>query len=416
MVAFSRQVPGKEAIMVDPSRIRITGALAGHRQGLWEALLALGYSPLSAKNLLRLAAHLSRWLEQQRVSLTALTYEDIGVFLEARRREYTHFITRRALAPILSYLEQAGTIRLAAPRVAPPDAADRLIERYRQYLLHERGVTPGTAGAYGDIARRFLQTRQVVVSDAALRLQAPDVIAFVREDSAHYSTGTTKYIVTALRSLLRYLYLEGQLALDLTGALPAVAGWRLCGLPKGLDAAQVRRLLRSCDRRRHIGRRDYAVLLLLVRLGLRRGEVASLALDDVDWRTGELLVRGKGDRHERLPLPGDVGEALATYLRQSRTATRARRVFLAVRAPHGPLEPAAIGAIASRALVRSGLPGYNPHRLRHTAATQMLRAGASLDEVAQVLRHRSHDTTAIYAKVDRHALATVMRPWPGGAA
>jgi site-specific recombinase XerD len=401
--------------MVDPSRIRITGALLAHRQGLWQALLALGYSPLSAANLLRVTAHLGRWLDAQRRTLKALTDEDIEVFLEARRRDYTHFITRRALAPILAYLEQVGAIRLVASVAAPASAADRLIERYRQYLLRERGLAPGSARAYGDIARRFLQARCAVVSDGALQLTADEVTSFLLEDSSHYSTKTTKYRVTALRSLLRYLYLEARLALDLSGALPAVASRRLGGLPKGLDAAQVQRLLRSCDRRRHSGRRDYAVLLLLVRLGLRRGEVARLELDDIEWRSGALRVRGKGPSDDRLPLPSDVGEALVSYLRRSRPPARARHVFLNLRAPHGPLGPAAIGSIAARALRRSGLPGYNPHRLRHTAATAMLRAGASLDEVAQVLRHRSHDTTAIYAKVDRLTLSTVMRPWPGGA-
>ncbi len=401
--------------MVDPFSIRITGALAAHREGLWAALLALGYSPLSAANLLRVTAHLSRWLEERSVSLGALTHEHIAAFLEARRLGYTQFFTHRALAPILGYLERAGAMTLAPPLVPQPSAVDRVVEPYTRYLLRERGVTPTTARAYGDVARRFLATRHAIVSDDALRLEARDVTSFVLEYAAHYSTGATKYLVTALRSLLRYLYLEGQLALDLTGALPAVAGGRLRGLPKALDAGQVRRLLRSCDRRRHIGRRDHAVLLLLVRLGLRRIEVARLELDDIDWRAGELLVRGKAHHDERLPLPSDVGQALVSYLRRSRPHVTVRCVFLSVRAPHGSLTAAAIGAIASRALARIGLPGTNPHRLRHTAATQMLHAGASLDEVAQVLRHRSHDTTAIYAKVDRVALNTVTRPWPGGA-
>ena len=247
--------------MVGPSGVRITGALLAHRRGLWEALLALGYSPLSVLNLLRVTAHLGRWLDEQSLSLEALTHETIGAFLEARRRSYTQFTTHRALSPILEYLEEVGAIILAPPVAPPSSAVDRVVERYTQYLLRERGVTPGSAHAYGGIARRFLTTRCAVVSDGALRLEASDVTSFVLADSSHYRTGTTKYIATVLRSLLRYLYLDGKLAVDLTGALPAVAGWRLRGLSKGLDAEQVRRLLRSCDRRRHIGRRDYAVLL-----------------------------------------------------------------------------------------------------------------------------------------------------------
>ena len=398
--------------MVNPSRIQLTGALAEHRQGLWDALSASGYSPLSALNLLRLAAHLSRWLDAHGIPLKELTHERMAVFLESRRRSHTHFFTPRALAPILHYLEAVDALTVAAPVLAAPTASDRLIAGYRDYLLHERGLSAGSIRAYGDIGLSFLHASVTDRSDITL-LKAADVTSFVVEAGPRYSTGMCKYIVTALRSLLRYLYLQGELALDLSGALPAVAGWHLQGLPKAFDAGQVRCLLCACDRRRHAGRRDHAVLLLLVRLGLRAAEVAALELDDIDWRAGEFQVCGKGGREERLPLPADVGKALATYLLKSRPATRARYVFLGVRAPHDPLRASAISAIARAALKRAGLPASNPHRLRHTAATGMLHAGASLDEVAQVLRHRSHDTTAIYAKVDRQALRHVMQPWPG---
>lgn len=402
--------------MVDPSRIRITGALAAHRQGLWEALLALGYSPLSAANLLRLAAHLSRWLDEQGLSLDGLTHERGEAFLEARRRVgYTQFLTPRALAPIVRHLEQVGVVP-CSPRPAPePTPLERLVREYVEYVRRERGVAEATVRAYGDIALRFLRARCTEAPPALLGLDARDVTSFVLEVSARYSTGATKYVVTALRSLLRYLYLEGRIAVDLAGAVPAVAGWRLRGLPKAFDDAQVRRLLDSCDRRRPVGRRDYAVLVLMVRLGLRQSEVAALALDDIDWRAGECLVRGKGRCEERLPLPSDVGEAIAFYLRTSRPPTIHRAVFLTVRAPLRPLAAGGVGAIVHDACRRAGLAPTGAHRLRHTAATAMLRAGASLDEVAQVLRHRSHDTTAIYAKVDRTALATVVRPWPGAA-
>ena len=286
-------------------------------------------------------------------------------------------------------------------------------EFYRQCLLDSYEELKTGTERLGRGARRFLAARCGQASEPVIELDASDVTSFVLEVSSRYSTGASKHIVTVLRSLLRYLYLEGRLAVDLTGAVPAVAGWRLQSLPKALDAHEVRRLLRACDRRRHVGRRDYAVLLLMVRLGLRQGEVAALELDDIDWRAGEFLVRGKGRSEERLPLPGDVGEALVRYLRTSRPPTSARALFLSVRAPHRALTPCAIGALACRALARAALPATNAHRLRHTAATGMLRAGASLDEVAQVLRHRSHDTTAIYAKVERRALRTVVRPWPG---
>lgn len=399
--------------MVDPSRIRITGVLAAHRQGLWAALLTLGYSPLSAANVLRLAAHLSRWLDEQGLSVEELTHELTEAFLDARRRAgYTQFLSPRALTAILQYLEQAGVVVLPAPVALEATTVDQLVHEYAGYLLRDRGLTRESVRVYGDIGRRFLLA-QLGAKGTVAQLKANHVTSFVLETSARYSTGTTKYVVTVLRSLLRYLYLQGRLAVDLSGAIPAVAGWRLRSLPKALDPGQVQRLLCSCDRRRHIGRRDYAVLLLMVRLGLRSREVAALELDHIHWRDGEFRVCGKGPREERLPLPADVGEALVSYLRKSRFQTTARQFFLSVRAPHGPLSPKAVSAIVCRALERTGLPGTNAHRLRHTAATQMLRAGASLDEIAQVLRHRSHDTTAIYAKVDRNALRTVIWPWPG---
>lgn len=413
MVGLARPLPGKEVAMVDPARIRVTGPLVAHRQGLWDALLALGYRPLSSVNLLRLTAHLSRWLHERGLSLAEVTPERITAFCAARRRAgYTQFLTPRALAPILRYLRQAGVV---PPPPAPPEPTglERLVHDYTEYLLHERALTVLAARAYGDIARQFLGSRLSAAPPAALELTASDVTSFVLAAASRYATGTTKYLVTALRALLRYLYREGRLAADLTGAVPAVAGWRLRGLPTGLAADQVPRLLRSCDRRRPIGRRDHAVLLLLVRLGLRAGEVAGLGLDDIDWPAGEFLIRGKGRREDPLPLPADVGAALAHYLRTSRPRTSARQVFLGARAPHRALSSGAISMIARRAGAHAGLPATSAHRLRHTAATQLLRGGASLDEIAQVLRHRSHDTTAIYAKVDHRALSAVTRAWPG---
>jgi site-specific recombinase XerD len=403
--------------MVDRTVVRFAGPLAVHSEALRSALLARGYAPLSATNLLRLAAHLSRWLEAHSLCLEQVSPERIAEFLAARRAEgYSSFFTPRALAPILRYLEQVGLVSLSAAAVTPSGAADRLLYSYTQYLQRERCLTPGCVRSYSGVAREFLC--QCFGDGQAIdiaALKAHEVTSFALYTSGRYSIGTAKYAVTALRSFLRYLYLEGQVAVDFSGALPAVAGWRLTGLPKALTASQVRKLLRACDRRRHLGRRDYAVLLLLARMGLRAGEVSALELEDVDWPHGEILVHGKGRRKERLPLPTDVGAALASYLRLSRPSACTRRCFLCVRAPRGPLNRTAVTALVRYACTRADLPVVGAHRLRHTAATEMLRAGGSLDEIAQVLRHRSHDTTAIYAKVDRSALRTLARRWPGGA-
>jgi integrase len=251
-------------------------------------------------------------------------------------------------------------------------------------------------------------------------LTGVEVTEFVVAACPGRAVGTAKLIVCALRSLLRWLHLTGEIPVPLAGAVPAVAGWRLTGLPKGLTAPQLRALLASCDRRTATGRRDYAVLLLLSRLGLRAGEVAALELGDIDWRCGQIQVRGKGNRIERLPLPADVGAAVAAYLRRGRPGTALdRAVFVRVHAPHRTLTTGGITMIVFDNAARAGLGKVHAHRLRHTTATEMLQAGSPLAEVGQVLRHRSALTTAIYAKVDRDALGTLARPWPlpieGGA-
>jgi site-specific recombinase XerD len=225
-------------------------------------------------------------------------------------------------------------------------------------------------------------------------------------------------MVSALRSLLRFLHVDGLVDQPLVQAVPSVAAWKLAGLPKALDADQVSALLASCDKATAVGRRDYAILVALVRLGLRAGEVASLCLDDIDWRRGELTVRGKGNRHERLPLPADVGQAVVSYLEAGRPAATAtgREVFVTVRAPHRELTRVTVTQVVARAARRAGLGRIYAHRLRHTAATGMLRGGASLAEIGQVLRHHRALTTMTYAKVDIDALRALARPWLGGVA
>jgi integrase/recombinase XerD len=247
------------------------------------------------------------------------------------------------------------------------------------------------------------------------QLDAGQVTSFMLSYCQGRNPKSAKAMVTAVRALLRFLHVAGHVPVPLAPAVPAVAGWRLASLPRGLDAAVVGRLLGSCDRSTVMGRRDFAVLVMLARLGLRGGEAAALELADVDWRGGEVAIRGKGSRIERLPLPAEVGEAVAAYLMAGRPRCGAATVFCTVRAPYRALSPGGIRDIMGRACRRAGLPRLGAHRLRHSLATEMLRAGASLPEVGQVLRHRSQLATSIYAKVDENALRVLARPWPGGA-
>jgi site-specific recombinase XerD len=286
-----------------------------------------------------------------------------------------------------------------------------LLERYRGYLAAERGLAASTIRYYLDEARGFLAGRDGGVAG----LTAAAVTGFVAAECRRRSTGSAKVLVTALRSVLRFLAVEGLADAGLPAAVPSVAGWRGGGLPKALPAGQVAALLAACDRDTATGLRDFAVLTLLARLGLRACEVAALELGDVGWRAGEVRIRGKARRDEQLPLPSDVGEALAAYLRAGRPAgTASRRVFLRSRAPAGGLSAEAVKGIVRGACRRAGIAPAGAHRLRHTAATAMLQAGAPLTEIGQVLRHRSVSTTAIYAKVDHGALGALALPWPGG--
>lgn len=399
------------------SGVRIVGPLAALAPGLGESLVRWGYRPGSVADQLRLMADVSRWLAERGVEAGDLTVAAAEQFSAERRSAgRARLVSARALRPLLAYLREQG-IALVPVASAPTTASEALLERYASYLRVRRGVSASNVRNYVWVARVFLSWRQRTVGKLELeRLDAAAVSGFVLEETGRLSVGSAKCMVTRLRVLLRFLHLEGEIERDLAGAVPSVASWRLASLVKAVDARSLARLVGSCDRRTRVGRRDFAILTLLSRLGLRAGEVAALQLSDIDWRAGELLIRGKGSRQEHLPLPADVGETLAGWLARGRPRCESVFVFTRVRAPHGGLSSGAVSQIVRRASQRAGLPMVGAHRLRHTAATEMLRAGGSLTEVGQVLRHRSRDVTSIYAKVDRLALAAVVAPWPGGAA
>jgi len=404
--------------MMDPSRVRVTGPLERYAPGFVAELVDVGYRPVSAAFLLQLMAHLSRWLAENGLVPEQLLTADVERFLAARRAVgHTNYLSPKALAPLLRYLRELGVV----PAETEPElsAVEVLLERYRRYLMEERGLVAGTVRGYVDMVRPFLASRADATGGLELEaLTAGDVLGFVLSESERRRSGkSAKLMVTALRSLLGFVHVEGLIARPLAQVVPSVAFWRLSGLPRGLEAGQVRALLDSCDRNTLAGRRDFAILLMLARLGMRRGEVAALGLDDLDWRAGEILVRGKGNRVERLPLPADVGEALADYLRDGRPRGVERRpVFVRVKAPLTALTAGGVTQVVVSAGKRAGLGEVTAHRLRHTAATELLRAGAPLVEIGQLLRHRTELTTAIYVKVDRDRLRELARPWPGGAA
>jgi len=320
------------------------------------------------------------------------------------------------MAVVLGYLRGLGVVPAVEPRALT--AAGGVLEQYRRYLTVERGLAAGTARGYVDIVRPFVESR--VSSTGAVELwelSPADVLGFVLAETGRRSRKSAKLLVSALRSLLRFWHVEGLIGRPLAGAVPSVAGWRLAGLPRALEAEQVRALLDSCDRSTVAGLRDFAILTMLVRLGMRRGEVAGLRLDDIDWRAGEIIVRGKGARIERLPLPDDVGEAIAVYLRDARPpGFSGRELFVRIKAPRRPLTAGGVTQVVVSASKRAGIGEVTAHRLRHTAATELLRAGAPLHEIGELLRHRSVLTTAIYAKVDRDRLRELARPWPKGGA
>ena len=399
--------------MFDPTSVRFRGPLSPHVQGFWSELMRLGYAPLSGRNLLLVAAHVSRWLAYRKLGTGDLTDERIVQFTVHRRRKgYTQFLTPRALEPLIRYLR---AIDVAPPPMQVETPVDRLLREYGEYLAQQRGLVASTIRGYTDFARYFIATE--IDGDVLdwRSLNAADVARFVSREFRRSNIGKCKHTVTELRSLLRYLHVSGRLTHALSSCVPAVASWRLASLPKGLEPEQVEQMLATCDSHTLVGCRDRAVLCLLVRLGLRAGEVAGLRLSHIDWRAAELVVRGKGRSESRLPLPRDVGNAVVAYLRR-RPHVADRAVFLCVRAPHRPITSQAISGLARRALRAAGVRAGSAHVLRHTAATQMLRHGASLAEVGHVLRHRHIDTTAIYAKVDHINLRTLARVWPGGVA
>ena len=346
------------------SRVLVAGPLAPFADVYREALEDLRYTRLSAVNLQRQVAHLSGWLDVQRLGVEQLDEACIEAFLaDQRARGRAATLSRPGLSCFLEILRDRGVVGAAVPPA--PSPTEELMDSFRRYMLAERGLVPGTVRGYVDRARRFV----VGLGQRELCDITPaEVTAAVLRESTAVSVSATHNYVAGLRAFLRFCFLEGLADSDLSEAALPITGRRRSLLPRGIAKQEAEALLASCDCRTAIGRRDYALILTLLRLGLRRGEVAGLSLDDIDWRAGELVVVGKGGRRDRLPLPTDVGAAIAAYLRRGRPASGRREVFLRARAPFEPMAAGTVASTVRRACRRAGVPEMGAHRLRQARA------------------------------------------------
>jgi site-specific recombinase XerD len=396
----------------------LEGPLAVHIGSFAGWLSEQGYAFGSLRRQVLIAACFSRWLGEKGVRLRVVSSEHAVQYLRYRaRRVQIHqgdAAALRYLIAFLNRLEVTPAETIAAPRPNPVEQCAREFERY---LREERVLATATIINYMPHIRGFLKHRFGKGTVKLSRLCAGDVVGFVRRQAPRLHPKRSKLLTTALRSFLQYARYCGEVTADLAAAVPVVPNWSRTGLPRAITAEQVRQLLVSINRRSAIGRRDYAILLLLARLGLRSSEVAFLDLDDIDWNVGKLSVRGKKGHRTELPLMPEVGKAIAAYLRRGRPKSASRRVFLRAKAPLRGFQGASgVGSVVRHSLKRANVkaPTHGAHQFRHGLATEMLRQGASLGEIGELLRHRHPQTTTIYAKVDINALRTLALPWPGG--
>ena len=393
------------------------GPLSEHLDAYAAAVAEQGYTHDSIRQQIVAIADFSRWLKQKHIKVQTVDSDVVDRFLRLRRRQQR--VRRgdpKTLVRLLAMLCQRGVVQQRQQPVVD-NACARIINEFRCYLLQERGLSPSTLLNYVPAAEQFLAERFHNRAPNLAMLRASHVTGFVLRHARQLSPVRAGLMVTALRSFFRYLRHRGAITTDLAGCVPTVPNWSLSTLPRFLPAATVERILECSDRTTSVGRRNHAILLLLARLGVRAGEVVGLSLDDIDWSTGQITIRGKGGKSAQLPLANDVGAAIAAYLRHDRPRSATRRVFLRHRAPLvGFGNSSTISSLVRRALKHAGVESVHTgaHVLRHSLATSLLRQGGSLDEIGELLRHQSPNTTAIYAKVDVTALHTLALPWPGG--
>jgi site-specific recombinase XerD len=391
---------------------RRPGRLGPYVDGYRARLLELGYSPLSATRSLTALGYLGRWMDREDVVVEQLDDDVLKAFLA----DHVDQFGRRpssGVMPLLDYLRDEGVVPPEPARRRAP--LDRFLDEYRDWLADERVLSPDTVRGYTRLADRFLTERVLAENELGVEgLTAADVTGFLLRASTRMRPGSVCCHANQLRQLLRYLTMRGFADPGLAGDVPSVGRWREAGIPEFPARPAIERLLASCDRSRRVGVRDFAILLLLARLGLRTVEVARLELDDLHWRAGEIEIHGKGHERARLPLPRDVGEAVVAYL-MLRSRHESRRVFLTEHAPTRPIGPPGVRSVVRDACRRASIEHVAAHRLRHALASQLLREGASLIDIGQVLRHKRLESTAIYAKVDLARLRQAAGPWPGAA-
>jgi site-specific recombinase XerD len=379
-----------------------------------------GYSRDLGRAKIRMVARLSPWLKRHGIAAVDLTWEHIQQYLEmkVRKGRKLNHDDARTLRQFMRFLDEQEVIQGKTVIPVGQDPLEQLLYDYTRYLKNERALSPGSIVQYKRHVSRFLiETFSEAKLDLSI-LQSCGIASYVRVRAAETSKSDSKLMCTALRSFLRYARYQGFIDFELDACVPTVANWRMASLPKALPPDAVEKVLNSCDRETAIGQRDYAILLTLARLGLRAGEVVSLQLEDIDWRMGTITVRGKGSTLSQMPLPADVGQAIVLYLQKGRPKCSSRAIFVRAQAPKkGLARSGAICNIVRQALERAGIRMGRgaAHKFRHALATNLLQKGASLPDIAELLRHRTLECTTIYAKVDLSSLRTLAVAWPGGA-
>jgi site-specific recombinase XerD len=376
-----------------------------------------GYSEQSAHLQLRFLNDMNRWLDQQGIPVADLTEQTIHRYMKSRHHRFRPRRDDAAILNKLVHLLQDHCLLPMEVTRLPDNSCKRLENDYDRYLSEERGLSVATRTNYRIFIQKFMSTQFGDNHPCFANLSAVDVIRFIRHQAEGLKPKSAGLMVTAMRSFFRYLRYRGDITIDLAACIPSIANWQSSTLPKFLRPEQIQQILNQCDRRTAHGRRNFAILLLLARLGLRACEIVSLTLDDIRWQAGEISIQGKGNRLALLPLPPDVGQAIADYLKKDRPTCSTRRVFICMRAPRrGFANSIAISTIVARTLKKAGIDSAHTgaHLFRHTLATEMLRQGAALVDIALLLRHSSINTTTLYAKVDLVALRPLAQSWPGG--